>query len=544
MGKRSTKTPARAPTARPKRALGAASRELERGGPAQAGGKRGRTAQPGRPPAWLAEPGATLWPALRRVPTAAWICALVACLNAVSWSFITPPFQVPDEPDHFAYVRELAEHGRLPKGGDERYTLEETTALEGVNYVGIRQHPSTHVTVSATAQHQLNLELKELNHHSAPGESTNAGVAASEPPLYYALETVPYALGSSGNLLDRLQLMRLLSSLMAGIAALFIFLFIRETLPRVRWAWTVGALAVALSPLFGFMSGGVNPDAMLFAISAALFYCIARAFRRGLTNRVGLAIGALIAAGLLTKFSFMGVVPGALVALIVLAARARRSSGHSALRAPALGAAIACFPLVLYVIRNALSNRPTFGIMRGSLNGIHGTLLDVANYDWQLYLPRLPGTANDFPGLLTTRQIWFDGFVGRLGWLDTFFPEWVYSVALVIAALIGLMCLRSLLSARAALRERTLEFAVYALMAIGLLVLVGTASYTVFPLQTASYGQSRYLLQLLPLFGVLLALAARGAGRRWGPAAGTLIVVLFLAHDLFSQLQVVSRYYG
>jgi hypothetical protein len=42
----------------------------------------------------------------------------------------------------------------------------------------------------------------------------------------------------------------------------------------------------------------------------------------------------------------------------------------------------------------------------------------------------------------------------------------------------------------------------------------------------------------------VLALAARGAGRRWGPAAGALILVLLFSHDLFSQLQVIARYYG
>jgi hypothetical protein len=31
---------------------------------------------------------------------------------------------------------------------------------------------------------------------------------------------------------------------------------------------------------------------------------------------------------------------------------------------------------------------------------------------------------------------------------------------------------------------------------------------------------------------------------RGGPAAGALIVVLFLAHDIFSQLLVVARFYG
>jgi hypothetical protein len=49
---------------------------------------------------------------------------------------------------------------------------------------------------------------------------------------------------------------------------------------------------------------------------------------------------------------------------------------------------------------------------------------------------------------------------------------------------------------------------------------------------------------MLALWGALLALAARGAGRRWGPIVGVAIVSLVLAHDLFSQLLVISRYYG
>ena len=101
---------------------------------------------------------------------------------------------------------------------------------------------------------------------------TGAGVAAPQPPLYYALETIPYYLGSGGTLLDQLALMRLLSALLAGLTALFAFLFLREALPAVPWAWTVGGLCTALAPLVGFISGAVNPDAMLCAVSAALFY--------------------------------------------------------------------------------------------------------------------------------------------------------------------------------------------------------------------------------------------------------------------------------
>jgi hypothetical protein len=59
-----------------------------------------------------------------------------------------------------------------------------------------------------------------------------------------------------------------------------------------------------------------------------------------------------------------------------------------------------------------------------------------------------------------------------------------------------------------------------------------------------SYSEPRYLLPLASLLGAGLALSARGPGRRWGPAVGALIVVLFLAHDIFSQLQVIARFYG
>jgi uncharacterized membrane protein len=153
--------------------------------------------------------------------------------------------------------------------------------------------------------------------------------------------------------------------------------------------------------------------------------------------------------------------------------------------------------------------------------------------------------ANDFPGLSTTRQIWFDRGVGLYGWLDTSFPVWVDNVALVAAGLIALLYIRSLVVVRAVLRERLLEFTVYLVMTIGLLALIGASSYlNVANEGSGGWAHPRYLLPLLPLLAAVIALAARGAGRRWGPAVGALLVVLFLAHDIFSQLQVIARFYG
>lgn len=471
-------------------------------------------------------------------------CAVVACMNAASWSFITPPFQVPDEPSHFAYVKQLADTGGLPTSSAETFSEEEMFALRTLRYQEIRQNPSHPAIFTAAYQNSLDVRLQELNRSSGSGGSPAAGVATAEPPLYYALESIPYHLGTGGTLLDRLQLMRLLSALLAGLTALCTFLFLRETLPSVRWAWTVGTLGVALSPLFAFMSGSVNPDALLFTVSAALFYCIARAFRRGLTTRSASAIGLIIAAGFLTKLNFIGLAPGALIGILALQARRVRNSGGRALRTAALAIAIGCAPIAVFVVRNALLHRRALGIVSATISTTHGSILAAVNYIWQLYLPRLPGTVNDFPGLFAPREIWLDGYVGKFGWFDTLFPGWVYTLALLPAGLIAMLCARTLIAHRTALRTRVSELVVYLLMALGLLVLIGVESYRRFPQLAAEFGQARYLLPLLPLLATGLALAARGAGRRWGVASGALLITLFLAHDLVSQLQVIARYYG
>jgi 4-amino-4-deoxy-L-arabinose transferase-like glycosyltransferase len=473
---------------------------------------------------------------------AAWLCAAVACVNAVAWSVITPPFQVVDEPSHVAYVKQLAESGRLPTHTGT-LSYEERVALQDLHLQKVAERPQ-YQPISSKAQEEILEHDLQLVKHPPEAGHEYAGVAASQPPLYYALEAIPYSIGAGGTLLDRLALMRLLSAFMGGLTALFTFLFLRELLPRVPWAWAVGGLGVGLAPLLGFMSGGVNPDALLYAVSAALFYCLARGFRRGLTRRGALALGGVIAVGLATKLNFVGLTPGALLGLIVLSVRSARSLGRAAYVSLAFALALALSPAMVYVVAHVASAAPALGIVSSAAGYSHGSLGDELSYIWQLYLPRLPGMHSDFAGLLTTRALWFDGYVGLYGWLDTTFPAWVYDFALGPALLIAGLCVRCLIANAARVRARWLELAVYCLMAVGLLMLIGADSYLTFPKSNAEYGEARYLLPLAPLLGAVLALAARGAPRRWGPAVGAVIVAVFLLHDGFSQLQEVARFYG
>ena len=525
MSKRGAST--RRPPAEPKTAVGARQFTRARLKPA-------RRVAPAR--ARRQRPGEGLRGALRRIPTAAWLCAVVAILNAASWSIVSAPFQIPDEPSHFAYAQHLAETGHLPSSNGETFPPAEVAAMDYVHQQNIRFSQENHTISTQAEQQRLETALALPLSRSQPGD---AGLAASQPPLYYALETIPYALGAGGTVLDRLELMRLSSALFAGLTALFAFLFLREALPGTRWAWTVGGLGVALTPTLAMMSGAVNPDALLFAVSTALFYCLARAFRRGLTRGLAIVTGATIAIGCLTKLTFIGLLPGALLALIVLGVRQARVRGGEAYRSLAIALAIAATPVGLYLIDNALSGRSTLLVLSGAIP--HRSLLGAIPYIWQLYLPRLPGMHPALHGITGT-QIWFEQIVGKYGWLDTAFPNWVVKAAILPVAIVLVLLLRGLFLHRRALRGRLVEGALYLLLLLGILTIIGVDEYI--HRIPNEYLQLRYVLPTIALFGAALALAARGAGRRWGPVAGTLIVMLVLAHDLFSQLLVISRYYG
>ena len=483
------------------------------------------------------------WAAIRGIPTTAWVCALVAVLNCVCWSILIPPLQGPDEQAHFAYVQQLAENGKMPSGSsEENFSPEELAAMRDLEFGETILNPGTPSVPSRARQAQLAHDL------SQPGLSRkgdgSVGVAASEPPLYYALQTIPYELGSGSTLLTRLELLRLLSALLCGLTVLFVFLFIREALPAAPWAWTVGALSAALSPLLGFVGGSVDPDALLFAVCAALFYCLARAFRRGFDRATASALGAVVAIGFLTKVNFVALVGGVAVGLVLLTIREARVSRRDALRSLALAGGIALSPVVLYALINVAEHKELLGIVSGSFKATREhNVPDELAYIWQFYLPRLPGMPQDFPGIFPAWHVWFKGAIGRYNWLETVFPGWVYKLALIPAAAIVGLCAHELYAKRRLLKRRTAEFSTYLVMLVGLMVLLAAASFGSFPTLALGDSEPRYFLPMLALGGALLALAARGAGRRWGPVAGVAIVMLVLSHDVLSQLLEVSRYY-
>jgi hypothetical protein len=475
---------------------------------------------------------------------------LIAFVNAAIWGVVVPPFQVPDEIAHFAYAQYFAETGRPPpQGARGQYSAQEQTALEDLDLFSVIGRPRTRGIFSSAEDRSLRAALAR---NPSPVGEGGYTVASNQPPLYYALEAIPYWLSPSHEILTRLALMRLLSALIAACTVLAVFMFLRELLPRSRWTWTVGALAVAFQPTFNFVAAGVQPDNLLFLTSTLTFLMLLRAYRRGLTMQRAVLIGAIVAAGCLTKVTYIALLPGVVAALLLLTWRALPDGRARALRTLAATVAVAVAPVALYALLNAVvwhRGGPTAGGVAGATgsalpSGRVVTLHESLDYTWELYLPRLWFMHHAFFGEYPLWSTWLNGSIGHFGWVDYTFPGWVYRDGRYLLYALAALAILGLVSVRRGIREVLPIFACFAVMALGLLGAIGYAGIRYRLSSGYTFEQARYLFPLVAFYGAFIVLAAKGAGRRWAPALGAALVVLAMAHGLFAETLTISRYYG
>jgi 4-amino-4-deoxy-L-arabinose transferase-like glycosyltransferase len=489
----------------------------------------------------------------RRIPRAGRACALIAFVNVAIWSIVVPPFMVPDETTNFGYVQYLAETGKAPPQtpGVVQFSPQEYAALNLTDFGSVVGNKENRGVITRLQDKILREQLAVPSNKGAlgPGGSSSA---TNQPPLYYALEAIPYWLSPSNNILTRLVFMRLLSALMAAGTVLAIFMFIRELMPRTRWAWTVGALMVAFQPMFAFIGAGVNGDNLLYLASALTFFTIARAWQRGFTTGRAAAIGAVLAVGMLAKLTFLALVPGAGLALLALAWRTWPAERERALKKLSAAIAAAAAPVGLYLVLNVTAwNRGsplagglgsvTTGGPVGAGTGWHAYL----DYIWELFLPRVPYMNHVyFPLWYPLWQVWLDGSIGLFGWLDYDFPAWVYSDFRWLVYVLAGFAVIATWRLRHRIRPLVPLFACFALMAVGLLVVIGYVSAQAQFEGQPPFPQARYLFPLLALYALAVVLACKALPRRWAPVLGALLVALAMAHNLFAETLTISRYYG
>jgi 4-amino-4-deoxy-L-arabinose transferase-like glycosyltransferase len=468
---------------------------------------------------------------LRRVPLPLALILLVAAIAGATWSLVIPALQGPDEVSHFAYVQKIVDGHSLPwkpsgqtnAPGVRPYSDEVMVAQDQAGLGPLAANPAARPLWTKPDERvwaQVDAGLTDAQRRNGGFTS-----AFKNPPVYYLYEAVPYAVASGGSFFDRQFVLRMANIPLLLAALVFVWLVAGELAGR-GWPQVLATASVSLVPQLLNVTATVNPDVLLVAEWSAAIYLIVLLLRRGPRPLWIALLAAVCVLSALTHYRGIPLFVPAAMAVLLSLARGRRK-----LPVPLLaGAVAAVYTLAVF----ALSTRGA------------GSLREFGSYVWQFYLPKLsfmtPKIGPDDYGF---RQAYVERLYGTLAQLEVVLPrgvaDWLWWITLA-----GLVALVVALVRQWASVRRESELAWVLLLAIFTLLLglhlvayramLGTPSD---PILTA-----RYVLPLLPLFGVAIALIAKALPR---PAAGAfagLVLAGGVALQLGSIGLLVGRFYA
>ncbi|MBK8902302.1 MAG: glycosyltransferase family 39 protein [Anaerolineaceae bacterium] len=313
-----------------------------------------------------------------------------------------PPWQAPDEPAHYNYVRQLAD-GRFPIMAPGDYDQAYLDEIREARF-------APHYSVEA-------IEYEDW-----------------QPPLYYLLLTPIYLL-TDGSLLA----LRLVSLLLGAGVIFLAYQTARLLFPQAEWvAWST-AVFVAFIPQHVAMLASVNNDSLSELLIALLLYLTLRWVTRDGIRKLGddrgwlIGLGLVLGLGFLTKATVYLMAPVLAVVLLwqYWGTWQRLFQAGVLLFAPAfmLGAMWWVRNIVVYGGLDVLGKAAHDAVVVGQPRTVEW----VSQYG-------LDGTVQRF------FQTTFNSFWGQFGWMAVPMNQpraiYILLLALVVAAVLGLLLYR------------------------------------------------------------------------------------------------------
>ncbi len=203
------------------------------------------------------------------------------------YAFLTPPWQVPDEPAHFNYVRAIWQTHRLP-------------------------------TLQRGDYDQAYLERIKAAHFPSDISVDSIRYEAHQPPLYYVGGALLLWPLSGADQQVQLHALRFYSLLLSTLSLWVAYRTFRLIFPWQRM-WAVAGIAfIAFVPQHLAMMAGVNNDALAeFLLNAAIYFA-ARFLLDGQRDwKAHASFGIVVAAIFWTKTTAYVVLPAAYLAWLV-----------------------------------------------------------------------------------------------------------------------------------------------------------------------------------------------------------------------------------
>jgi 4-amino-4-deoxy-L-arabinose transferase-like glycosyltransferase len=465
---------------------------------------------------------------VRRVPVP--LALLLACAFALgtAWSLVTAPLQSFDEPDHLAYALHLGQTGSPPTvtTGNETYNPAESRAMFGLGLRRMVQNVAVRPPWRAADKRAFD-RFEDALPDGAKAHGAGPNPLGKNPPLFYVYEGAVSRI-APGGFFDELWFMRIANVLILLGAVAFAWLLaaelFRRTLPRV----VMGGV-VALQPVLGQIAGIVNSDALLTAMYLALTWMSVRTYRRGITTRRLVALGAFAGACVLTHGRGVAAIPAFLLAVAVLLVRHRPWS-KAGVRSVLAGAATLAAAVIAYRVYTAAAG-PGGALYGGEVSfassgaSIRGFLSNV----WQFYFPHLESMGPRLGPAYGFRQVWVGTLFGSFGSYEVNLASSVVDAVQVILVAGALAVLAVLANRWERAKAQWGEIVLVAGPAVFLLGLLHLASYRALLGAPDPLITGRYLLPLLGAIGAAAAVLVEALPRRAGAAlAGALLTGLAL----------------
>jgi 4-amino-4-deoxy-L-arabinose transferase-like glycosyltransferase len=507
----------------------------------------------------------------RRVPRELALLLLVVAVVGATWALLVPPWGAPDEDVHFAYSQTLAERHELPGRGPQQVSSEQRLSMDASNTDQVVFFLRAKPDWSPVAERGWRSVTAKAKRDDGGAGNT----AASYPPAYYLYEVVPYELASGSDVLTRLYVMRLFSVLWLLVTTVGAWLLAGELFGRNRPLQLLTAATIGLWPMLTFMSSAINPDGMLTALWTLATWLGVSILRRGLT--VPRAVGICLCAGLalVTKATGLALLPPVVFALGVGAWRLRHKVSARQLAWAAGAAAAFALPVVAWILAAHDAGHAAFGQAAlvsqstaaneagGSASGATAAapagfnLNRFASYLWQFYLPKLPFMQEQrfvFPVIshYPAYEVWLASGWASFGWVNVWFPAWVYrvflAISLAVAAGAGVTAARGIKAVRAAggvVRRAPWTMVAFFTLTVGtLLAGLHWTDYRMLVDDEAPFIQGRYLLPVGAVLALVVAQAVRALPARFRTVAIACVLGGLVALQLACLAIVAERYYA
>jgi len=330
-----------------------------------------------------------------------WIVLLsLALVRGLIYGAVIPPWQAPDEPQHYEYARLVKEYGHSVSRAD--------ISPEVRNEI-ISSMQSHRFWLFAPVFVKVQTADDVVPALQAYWDASHGQL--HQPFLYYWLQAQLLKVLHVEDATLQLYLMRFVSSLMGSVVILLTYFAVKNLFPHDVFLQITVPSFVLFLPMHTHVNSAVNNDNLAELSATVVLFVVTLILRDGLTlTRLVPLVGAIVV-GMYAKTSFLFVIPVALLGILIsfwlyASQRAKRFAIGLALVAVVIVISIVFFMQVrlLSLVKRVPALRLAMGFPLSLPE-----MVRILQERWILY-------AKSF----------FVGFWGSFGWYSLQLPAWLY----------------------------------------------------------------------------------------------------------------------